>query len=145
MSKSERFRNAFDYLQSKGKVLRKKALADTIGYTRSVVSNAYNGKEDFATPEFLVAFCKAFPEINLEWLLTGEGDMLQAPQMARDGFLQVMANDTKPYTQESRDGQISRLLDMIDERDAKIEALLKENAGLRAELASAGIYGKKHG
>lgn len=114
--------------------------------SRSNISSALAGRETVLTDKFLQRFAASYPSVfNLEWLLTGEGDMLQAPQMAQDGFLQVMANDTKLYTQESRDGQISRLLDMIDERDAKIEALLKENAGLRAELASAGIYGKKHG
>lgn len=128
-----------------GAVINQKDFAEKIGRSEEMISRAFKNNKKLAEST-IYAVNNAFPNVfNLDWLLTGEGDMLQAPQMAQDGFLQVMANDTKPYTQESRDGQISRLLDMIDERDAKIEALLKENAGLRAELASAGIYGKKHG
>ena len=41
MSRSDRFKEAFDWLDRKGKVKTKKQLATMMGYDRSVVSNAY--------------------------------------------------------------------------------------------------------
>ena len=99
MSRSERFRASFDYLKSKGIVQKKKELGDIIGYSRSVVSNAYNGREDFVSDEFIVAFYKSFEDIfNLDWLLNGDGEMLKAPQVAQDGTIPHGTVNTPPDT-----------------------------------------------
>ena len=90
MKASERFRIAYDYLLKTGMIHKKTQLAEVIGYSRSVVSNAYNGKDDFVTPAFLQKLCVAFPGIfNYEWLLTGEGDMLQASHLPQEPIKDV--------------------------------------------------------
>lgn len=127
MSRSERFKTAFDYLKSKGLVQKKKALGDIIGYTRSVVSNAYNGREDYVTDDFIVAFYKSFQDVfNLDWLMNGDGEMLKAPQMAQDARIPYGVESTPPDTLQMLVEQNTRLLDMIAQKDAKIEQLQKE-------------------
>ena len=128
-----------------GAVKTQKDFAEKIGRSAEMISRAFkSNRELIESTAYDVNH--AFPDVfRMEWLLNGEGDMLRASEMAQESESAAMVNDGKPYTQEARDGQISRLLDMIDERDAKIEVLLKENAELRAELAMAGISAKKRG
>ncbi|MCH5307249.1 MAG: LexA family transcriptional regulator [Prevotella sp.] len=49
--------------------------------TRQSVSQALNGNKRYLNKKFVTAFCSAFPGVfNLDWLLTGEGEMLADPQ-----------------------------------------------------------------
>lgn len=76
MEKIERFRAVYDYLHDKGIFRTKADLARLLGRSRENVSGAYNGRAPFFNDTFLRTFCYKFPEINIEWLLNGEGKML---------------------------------------------------------------------
>ena len=55
------------------------------------------------------------PDVNIEWLVTGEGDMLQSQ------------NSTVP----------NNFVEYLREKDKKIEELLQENIRLKIELSQA--------
>ena len=53
-------------------------LADRIGVQRSSISHILSGRNK-PSYDFLQKFLEAFPDVNAEWLLTGNGNMLKAP------------------------------------------------------------------
>lgn len=63
--------------------------------------------------ENLLKIFSAYPNINLEWLITGEGSMIK----------------TKQSTASS-----ATLLEIIKEKDARIEQFIRENERLALEL-----------
>lgn len=80
MEKYERFQEAYEYLKSHGAFHSKTELAELLGRTRAHVSGAYHGKEPFFNDSFLRSFCQKFPEINIDFLLHGEGEMVNTPK-----------------------------------------------------------------
>ncbi|MCQ2299762.1 MAG: helix-turn-helix domain-containing protein [Bacteroidales bacterium] len=78
MTKSEQLK---DYFKSKG--IKQQEVADTCGFNKSFVSELFSGKRTigYETADKIV---NAFPELNRQWLLTGEGEMLRATGSASD-------------------------------------------------------------
>ena len=146
MDKKERFCMAYEYLRSIGKIHTQEDLAMVMKASRSNVSSALAGRKKVLTDNFIQRFAASFPGMfNLDWLLYGEGEMLKGAESPQESLTASMVSDTTPYGETSRDAIIMRLMDKIDEKDAKIEALQNEVAELRAELAMAGLLTKKHG
>ena len=138
MDKKERFYNAYEYLRSIGKFHTQEELADIMGASRSNVSSALAGKPKVLTDKFIQRFCLTFPGVfNMDWLLNGDGEMLKAPQMAQDGTIPYGAVNTPPDTLQLLVEQNTRLLDMIAQKDAKIDQLQKELDEIRGVTYSA--------
>lgn len=107
MDKIERFQQAYDYLYSSGAYHSKTDLANKLGRTRENVSGAYHGRSPFFNDSFLRAFCAKFPEINQEWLIYGNGEMIENEKAAEplpayqavpawaDSLIQLVASQTK--------------------------------------------------
>ena len=55
--------------------IEQQELANTISISKQVVSNAINGKTKYPKSDFLIQLLDGYPNINLYWLLTGEGEM----------------------------------------------------------------------
>ncbi len=53
--------------------------ATTSGYSRDAVTNFINGRTKLPKADFFQAVKKAFPALNLDWLITGQGDMWEGP------------------------------------------------------------------
>lgn len=127
MTRKERFQKVYAYLFGEGLIKSKQNLADIIECTRPTLSKAYNGDESYLTNGLLKKINAAFPGIfNLDWLLNGDGEMLKAPQMAQDARIPYGVESTPPDTLQMLVEQNTRLLDMIAQKDAKIEQLQKE-------------------
>lgn len=77
MERKDRFETSFEYLKSKGFVHTQKDLAIKMEATPSNISRAFNGDAKTLTDKFMARFNDAFNNIfNIDWLLNGEGDML---------------------------------------------------------------------
>ena len=77
MDKKERLNEAFNYLKSKGLVHMQRDVAEKMGATPQNVSLALKGTPAVLTDRFLMRFNNAyFGMFNLDWLITGVGDML---------------------------------------------------------------------
>lgn len=59
------------------------ALADKVGVQRSGISHLLSGRNK-PSLDFIVKLTEEFPEINLYWLLTGKGKMLNASILQSD-------------------------------------------------------------
>lgn len=77
MDKKERFKEAYEYLRTKGIVRTQKDVAVKMKSSSQNVSSALNGAEAVLTDRFLMRFGDTFG-ISIEWLLTGNGEMLAA-------------------------------------------------------------------
>lgn len=79
MGRNDRLKEAFEFLRSNGKVHTQKDLAVQMGATRPNVSGAFKGDPKILTDNFIKRFNNAFDDIfNLNWLLDGDGEMLNA-------------------------------------------------------------------
>lgn len=72
MELSDRF-NLF--LRDKG--VSQKEFSDTTGYLRQSLSKIVTGKTKMPKSDFIIALMKSYPDLNLKWLLLGEGEMYQ--------------------------------------------------------------------
>ena len=77
MDKKERLNEAFNYLKSKGLVHTQRDVAEKMGATPQNVSLALRGTPAVLTDRFPMRFNNAyFRMFNLDWLITGIGEML---------------------------------------------------------------------
>ena len=72
---NERVSEVFKYLKTNRKVTSQKDFAKIIGSDEATVSNILRQKLDVPN-NFLAKISKAFPQINPQWLQTGEGEMV---------------------------------------------------------------------
>ena len=125
MEKYERFQKAYEYLKSHGAFHSKTELAELLGRTRAHVSGAYHGKEPFFNDSFLRSFCQKFPEINIDFLLHGEGEMVNTPK-ASEPMSDYVA---LPRWADS-------IIQLVTEQVKTIEDLRREVAALHQEISN---------
>ena len=90
MGRNDRLKEAFEFLRSNGKVHTQKDLAVQMGSTRPNVSGAFKGDPKILTDNFIKRFNNAFDDIfNLNWLLDGEGEMLNAQADTANSNIQI--------------------------------------------------------
>lgn len=68
ISRIEAFRKAIDISQ--------KDLCNKVGYPASSYTSAKNRNSDVGS-SLLVRICEEFPSVNIDWLITGNGDMIK--------------------------------------------------------------------
>lgn len=85
MPKSQSIQEARNYLIFKGIISTQQDIANKMNVSKSNISRALNGDEKYLTEKFLIRFNNAFDNIfNIQWLLTGEGEMLNTPNQPSD-------------------------------------------------------------
>lgn len=94
----------------------RKKFAETIGVAQQSVNRLFNvdtrtGKYPVVTTDILIAITEMFVDIDIRWLLTGVGTMLQAENL----------QETQP---------IYKLIEVIKELSAENALLKKENSEL---------------
>ena len=57
------------------------AISEAIGLSRSTLSSSKKNKSGFSSKP-LAILSERFPQINIMYLITGEGDIMQDPQLA---------------------------------------------------------------
>jgi len=72
--------------------------ADEIGVQRSAMSHLVSGRNN-PSLEFVTKVLKRFPEINTEWLISGNGSMTRPGETGEPGPRETQAPEV-PYLQE---------------------------------------------
>lgn len=142
---AQRLRSAYNYiiLNKIDDVVEQKDIAVRIDYSGSKVSEAVNGVERSLTHRFIRRFCTAFPMISQEWLLTGEGSMLDGTNHEKDGRIMFRLADTvhemklKEPEPEYKGRTISECLQRIIELSEEVGRLKAENEALKKERAQS--------
>lgn len=122
MDKKERFRKVYAYLLGAGQISSQEDLAKALDAGTGTVSKAYN--QGLVSDNFFKRICAAYPGVfNLDWLLNGEGEMLQSSQ--------------KPQEPIKKEANISN-------QDAIIKLLVEQNRMFMQMIADSEEYRKKH-
>jgi transcriptional regulator with XRE-family HTH domain len=91
-------------------------LADEIGVQRSGISHILSGRNQPGY-DFIVKILNKFPDIDIEWLLTGRGTLLK----------QTMKEDKAiPVTAKQKSGVIRQADLFADTRDKKVTTITPE-------------------
>ena len=76
--RQKRLIEVYEYLRKHYNVHTKTGFAEAVKYGRTSMSSAMNGNDLYLTDGLFRSICLAYPNVfNLNYLLTGEGSLLQ--------------------------------------------------------------------
>jgi len=118
MDKAERLNEVYKYVFAHFDVKSQKDFADRLKVQRTGLSAAMNGAKVNLTKNLFQKVCAAFPGVfNLDYLLTGEGDLLTVEEDARNETMQGISG---------RIDQSSMMNALIAAKDETIASLHRE-------------------
>lgn len=126
MERKQRLRIAFEHVKSMGKAHTQKDAAETMGATPQNFSGALNGNPQCLTDNFLRRFNEAFGHVfNIEWLLTGDGEMLATGNMTSvDGGNNItVGGDAQNVTNNSDKALLMAMGELSEMRKLLAEAI----------------------
>lgn len=132
----QRLNKVFDHLIENRVASSRKDLASKIGISESMLSLMSNGKKPISD-RFYKMLEKTMPEINIEWIKTGEGEMLREMIDASvdDEVMSAVARQQKMIEEANRTLQemiksklneriIERQMDLIEGYNNELNALV---------------------
>lgn len=138
----ERFRKAYEYLYNTGIVHTKKDLAEKMKVSRGSVQNAYAGNESYLNESFMRKLERTFPGIfNMNWLLSGEGEMLQ--EKSKPAVVTNSSSDNISLLLEQNKELIGMLKKSLEDSQRTNNILLNELSELRKELKGDAVASQK--
>ena len=108
------------YLSYKG--IGQVSFANIAGLSRGYVNNIINS----IGPTAQSKIAKSFPDLNIDWLITGKGNMLKE---------ESVSTNLENTNQQSDDMTIQKLLEALERKDKQINALLEQNSNLTAIIS----------
>ena len=129
-NRKERLTEVYGYLREHHGIHTQIDFATALGYSRPVISSALNGNELALTDKLFQKVCEVYPEFNLEYLLTGEGSLLQdAPTDAADvSPSNEMGNVLELY---------ARMIRGVDDLRVQLKDALSDAVEVKGELQQA--------
>lgn len=137
-----RLKRVINWLIFKEIAENERALAETLGYTKSSFSQIVTGKVPLSE-KFMKRICSLDENINFVWLQSGEGEMFLSNNLnSEDSGVTVSSDVLKIIKQQAeslsaRDKQIDELMEMLKEQiqeNKKINARREENVGSAAAV-----------
>lgn len=121
-NKKERLNEVYNYLHAHSGVHTKSEFASALNLKRPGIYSAFSGNEGYLTNNLFVRICKAYPNIfNLDYLLTGEGDLLLSDKTEEVG------KQTLPDETHTLFAGLESLINVVSQQ-------IKKNEELRCEL-----------
>lgn len=139
MTDINRHKIVYDHLKEIRAVWNQEDFSKKINKNKGTVSLVMSGKEE-ASADFSIKVCKVFPTINLAWLLTGEGEMIQEPKeyngLAEKSLTTVEDPSSKVKCEicKEKDRHISAINKSIADKDKEIEKLYKQVEHLNGQI-----------
>ena len=94
-SKQERLKEVYNHLRSYFGIHTQIDFAESIRITRPALSSAMNGNEAYLTKNLFQKICAAYPGVfNLDYLLTGEGQLLTIEEEVKSEDIEKAINPT---------------------------------------------------
>lgn len=95
--KAERLNEAFRHLFAHFGVETQIQLAERMQVQRTALSAAFNGNKAYLTKNFFIKLCAAFPGVfNLDYLLTGNGQLLTIQEEVKSEQIEKDSNQQQP-------------------------------------------------
>ena len=140
LDRKERLNEVYEHLHNHFGVHKKQDFADIIGYARAYISSALNGNERYLTDKLFISICEKYKGVfNLEYLLTGEGELLTPEEDAKSSEIENATNQ-----QFSESAAFSNLMEIFsrtiresDDLRVQLKNELEEIKKLKSELSQA--------
>ena len=110
--RQKRLIEVYEYLRKHFDIHTKTGFAEALGYGRTSLSAAMNGKQDYLTDSLFQSICNKWDGVfNIDYLLTGEGGLLLSES-------EVMAIQKKTVSNlpDSRDQSTSEVVELLKEQ-----------------------------
>lgn len=125
-----RLNEVYYYLKGKNEITNQKDLADKMSYSRTSISKALNGYEDYLTDSFMKKLDASFPNtFNLDWLLKGKGKMLK-----EEVNESAISMTSEPKVDYGSAAIINLLKEQLSEKQEEINRLYREIGRLEAQI-----------
>lgn len=127
--RQKRLIEVYEYLRKHYNVHTKTGFAEAVKYGRTSMSSAMNGNDLYLTDGLFRSICLAYPNVfNLNYLLTGEGSLLQSNKEA------VLGRYPAPPGMVSEDAPSESLPFWADTLIRIMSKQIAENEALHSEL-----------
>ena len=142
---ADRLKKAIRYIKGSTEYSNQTLIAEKIDFGRTNLSAALNGEEKYLTEGLISKVTSAFPEINKNWLLTGNGSMLvpkvvtPAPEEDEYEEEEDEEDELSLFLREERKNYDLTLTD-IHEKTGIPQKLLKEFQWGEAQLTDRQRY-----
>lgn len=136
MNRQERLQEVYRYLVFTHQVNSQKEFADRLGRSANNLSKAMHGDPRSLTDSFLRCIANTFrPTFNLGWMLTGEGEMLNAAPGSHDEIKQppVMPAPAAPSSPSAPTPQNADLSALMNDLRSELREIRDIRTGLQAE------------
>lgn len=132
--RQKRLIEVYEYLRKHFDIHTKTGFAEALGYGRTSLSAAMNGKTDYLTDSLFQSICNRWDGVfNLDYLLTGKGDLLLTD--AKVPAIQQKAVSNLPDSRnESNSNLVNVLLAAKDETIASLRQQIEEQKEMIAFL-----------
>lgn len=127
--RQKRLIEVYEYLRKHYNVHTKTGFAEAVKYGRTSMSSAMNGNDLYLTDGLFRSICLAYPNVfNLDYLLTGEGSLLQTNKES------VLGRYPAPSGMVSEDVPSESLPLWADTLIRIMSKQISENEALHSEL-----------
>jgi hypothetical protein len=129
---ADRLKKAVRYIKGSTEYVNQSLIAEKIDFGRTNLSAALNGEEKYLKEGLIEKVITAFPEINKDWLLTGNGEMLiEEDEEEEDELALFLREERKNYDLTLTD---------VHEKTGIPQKLLKEFQWGEAQLTDRQRY-----
>lgn len=80
--------------------LTENSVADRLNISQTTLNSALNSKKDNLNSKIIAGIRKIFPDVDIDWLLTGEGEMLKSETSVEETKPLISYSDGVPYYDE---------------------------------------------
>lgn len=123
-----RLNEVLNYIQYKTEYKTQTAIAGKIDFSRNNLSSAAKGDDKYLTEGLADKIAAAFPEINKDWLLTGNGSML-VPQI-EEVVPEEEEDDLVLFLRDERKGYDITLTDIYEKTRIPVKTLKEVQQGI---------------
>ena len=129
MSRKDRLNEVYEYVRSHFPVHTKNDFADKLKYHRTYISSAMHGNEKYLTDKLFMNICETFPNVfNLDYLLTGNGQLLTIQEEVKSEQIEKESNPQQPSSYidkliASLEKQVKDKDDQLADKDRIIKLL----------------------
>lgn len=137
VKRQKRLKEVYEHLRANFGIHTQEDFANSLHKSRNAITLALNGNEKYLTDKLFKSICEAYPGVfNLEYLLTGEGEMLISrktddvePVESSVSFdpMKELVNELRERIAD-KDKQIAMLNQYIDDLRRQVYALQHTNS-----------------
>ena len=137
--RGKRLHEVFEHLRKFFGIHTQTDFAVALKYSRVYISSALNGNEKNLTDKLFTNICEAFPNVfNLEYLLTGNGELLAIQEEVKSEQIEKESNPQQPSSYADKliaslEKQVKDKDDQLADKDRIIKLLEQKIEVLEAK------------